>query len=371
VSIMELETAIQYHSVGNAELTAGEFVDSTPVPRMSAAGAGCAEPGKRWGIVPAGGDGRRLLGLTRLVTGDDRPKQFCSLFGGESLLEQTRRRAERSIPGERILYPLSRAHRAFYLREPGIRPSQRIVQPTNKGTAPPIVYSLLSIERLDSDGIVAVLPSDHHYSDEAAFTAALESAFETARRHNDSVVVLGSPAGDAESEYGWIETGPALDDGDSSSFRVDGFFEKPSLELARRLYERGALWNTFVMVGHVRAFLNMVRAARYGLARTYFGALWASGEVYIPDWLYERIPAADFSREILSIQPQRLIVQRLSHLVWNDLGHPERVMDVLDTNGLKPWWMKEWRTLRRPPGVEASRTEARVAEAPRTKAKVA
>src|SRR5580704_14702531 len=76
VSIMELETAIQYHSVGNAELTAGEFVDSTPVPRMSAAGAGCAEPGKRWGLVPAGGDGRRLLGLTQLVTGDDRPKQF-------------------------------------------------------------------------------------------------------------------------------------------------------------------------------------------------------------------------------------------------------------------------------------------------------
>ena len=75
--------------------------------------------GRRWGVVLGGGDGTRLLGLTRLVSGDDRPKQFCSLFGGETLLEQTRIRAERSIPAERVLFPLSSAHRAFYLREPG------------------------------------------------------------------------------------------------------------------------------------------------------------------------------------------------------------------------------------------------------------
>lgn len=42
--------------------------------------------------------------------------------------------------------------------EPGIRPSQRIVQPANKGTAPPILYSLLSIEQHAKEAIVAILP---------------------------------------------------------------------------------------------------------------------------------------------------------------------------------------------------------------------
>jgi hypothetical protein len=36
-----------------------------------------------WGLVIlAGGDGERLRSLTGLVSGDDRPKQFCSLMRG-------------------------------------------------------------------------------------------------------------------------------------------------------------------------------------------------------------------------------------------------------------------------------------------------
>src|SRR6266478_9466939 len=102
--------------------------------------------GHRWGVVLAGGDGTRLQKLTRHICGDDRPKQFCPLIGKDTLLEETRKRAERSVPGRQILYSLARSHQDFYLQESAILPSQRIIQPSNKGTAPPILYSLLSIE---------------------------------------------------------------------------------------------------------------------------------------------------------------------------------------------------------------------------------
>jgi hypothetical protein len=179
--------------------------------------------GKRWGVILAGGDGTRLQRLTRLACGDDRPKQFCPLVGDDTLLEQTRIRAERSVPAERILFPLTRTHRDFYLREQGIRPSQRIVQPTNKGTAPPIIYSLLSIEQNDNEAMVAILPCDHHYSDERAFTAALESAFDVATRHSGSVVLLGALPRGPQTEYGWIELGPSVGGADSGLFHVRGF----------------------------------------------------------------------------------------------------------------------------------------------------
>ena len=45
-----------------------------------------------WAVILAGGDRTRLKALTRRISGDDRPKQFCRILGQETLLEQTQRR---------------------------------------------------------------------------------------------------------------------------------------------------------------------------------------------------------------------------------------------------------------------------------------
>jgi mannose-1-phosphate guanylyltransferase len=339
--------------IGGREAGVIPMLPVTPHERISVA------PGKRWGVILAGGDGTRLQRLTRLICGDDRPKQFCPLVGNDTLLEQTRKRAERSIPWEQILFPLTRSHRAFYLQERGMRPSQRIVQPANKGTAPPILYSLLSIEQNDKEAIVAILPCDHHYLDEQIFTAALESAFDIAAHHTGSVVLLGAHPEGPEVEYGWIELGPSAG---GASFHVRGFCEKPTVDVARELIERGSLWNTFVMVGHVRSFLEMVNAALTGLVEAFReNKLWAGLEVHIADSFYDSIHSADFSREVLSVQTRRLVALRMGSAGWSDLGHPARVMAVLQAAGLEPWWMKEWQVPRRRPAVAAPLTNLAVA----------
>ena len=346
---------------GRSEKTVIVGREAGVIPILSVAphGRAPATRGKRWGIILAGGDGTRLQRLTRLICGDDRPKQFCPLVGNDTLLEQTRKRAERSIPWEKILFLLTKSHRAFYLQEPGMRPSQRIVQPANKGTAPPILYSLLSIEQNDQEAIVAILPCDHHYTDERTFTAALESAFDIAVRRSGSVVLLGATPLGPEVEYGWIELGPSAG---GASFHVQRFCEKPSFHVARELIERGSLWNTFVMVGHVRSFLEMVNAALKGLVEAFRkNQVWAGAEVHIADSLYEGIHSADFSREVLSVQTRRLVALQLGRAGWSDLGHPERVMAVLQAAGLEPGWMKEWQAPRRRPAVAAPLTHPAVA----------
>ena len=63
-----------------------------------------------WAVILAGGDGTRLKSLTRYIAGDERPKQFCSVMGGATLLEETQRRAALELAQERTLYVVNRAH---------------------------------------------------------------------------------------------------------------------------------------------------------------------------------------------------------------------------------------------------------------------
>jgi len=300
----------------------------------------------RWGVILAGGDGKRLQPLTRLIYGHERPKQFCRLIGNETLLEQTTKRAQASIPWRQTVVLLTESHRDFYRNELRIKPCQRIVQPSNKGTAPPIIYSLLSIYALDKKAVVAILPSDHYFGNDSTYSATLESAFDLAAERSESIVLLGTPADRAEVEFGWIEVSSSSGAMSATGSNIHRFCEKPSFRKAQQLLDAGALWNTFVMVGHVRAFLDLVTAAVPELVTTLGRArLWQGTEVHIEDSLYEQISCCDFSREVLATQPARLFALELSGSQWSDLGRPEAVMSTVRRAGLRPWWMEPRKAL--------------------------
>src|SRR5580692_6560936 len=117
--------------------------------------------GRHWAVILAGGEGVRLKSLTRLVTGDDRPKQFCPLVGGRTLLAQTKERVARSIPAERTMFVVMNSHERFYSDElKSVSPLHLIAQPSNRGTLPAILCSLIRIHRQDKDAVVAFFPSD-------------------------------------------------------------------------------------------------------------------------------------------------------------------------------------------------------------------
>ena len=305
---------------------------------------------RRWGIVLAGGDGVRLRSLTRFVSGDARPKQFCRLLSGRTLLEETRERAERSLPPDRILYSVTRAHQEYYARDLAGQALQRVVQPCNKGTAPAILYTLLHIAQLDPGALVAVLPSDHHYARERAFTGALDFAFTIAGERPESVVLLGAQPANPEVEYGWIEVGGLVSGFSPGVFHVSGFHEKPERSVAERLFRRACLWNTFVMIGHVNAFLEMAAATVPAL----LDALRSVPVFPISDLdkdaagrLYAEIDPADFSRRVLTPAPSRLLTLRLCDAGWSDLGDPDRVVSILLERDDPPGWALRWQSERR------------------------
>jgi len=57
------------------------------------------------------------------------------------------------------------------------------------------------------------------------------------------------------------------------------------------------------------------------------------------DSYYRSIPSLDFSREVLVLQNDRLLVIGDAVSGWTDLGNPNRVVDALARERLTPAWL--------------------------------
>jgi mannose-1-phosphate guanylyltransferase len=284
-----------------------------------------------WAIVLAAGEGSRLRTLTTTSAGDAVPKQFCSLNGGHSLLEETLRRAAAVAPRQRVCAVVAAQHRRWW--EPALwsaPPANVVVQPQNQGTANGVLLPLLYVLERDPAARIVLLPSDHYVRDEEVLAAALRAASTQIAFRRDEILLLGIEPEDVDPELGYVVPGRSDQRG---AFEVDEFVEKPSPTLARTLLERGALWNSFILAARGEALLGlyeqrfaqlvieMRHAVRRELRTNANG--WAIGE------LYERLPEIDFSRHVLEGHESSLRVLQVPQCGWSDLGTPRRVADCL------------------------------------------
>ncbi len=285
----------------------------------------------------AGGDGTRLQELTQRVAGDTRPKQFCHFFGGKSLLGHTRERLGPLFQGERTLYVLARAHEAYFGQElAGVPARNTVIQPANRGTAAALALCLHIVAQQDEDALVSFFPSDHYYSNSSAFREIIESGMRLIQEYPDSILIVGAEARYPEVEYGWIQPGRTLVDSlVNPLLRVSRFWEKPTLKRAQVLQRRGCLWNTFITIGMVGAFLELLHATVPKLTR-WLEHSFNKGQI---EELYGQIKPVDFSRAVLTRMPGRLVVLRDAVAGWTDFGSPRRATDVLLSQGIRPSWL--------------------------------
>ena len=285
----------------------------------------------KWAAILAGGSGTRLQSLTRLWTGDKRPKQFCPLLNGQTLLDRTRRRIARTVPPGRTVYAVTREHRPYYRAElADVYPARVIEQPGNLGTAAAIAYSMARIRREDHKAIVGVFPADHYYENERRFSQALDAAYRSALRHPGVVLLMAAEPTSPEAEYGWIEPGRPVDTASRDTFTVARFWEKPSRDLAADLMARGCLWNTFVMIGDLDSFRLLLHAAVPDMARAFEQVERnRQTEAEAVARIYSSSHPADFSRDVLVPRASHAAVVRLAGVGWTDLGQPTRVLRFL------------------------------------------
>ena len=225
-----------------------------------------------------------------------------------------------------------------------VRDDQKIIQPENKGTAPAIVFSLMHLASHSPDSTVVFFPSDHYFSDDDLLMKNVDSAFKAAELNKDAIILLGIEPERPEPSYGWIEPADSLFGELSGSIsRVKRFWEKPTSGVAKKLMNTGCLWNSFVMVGKVSAFLEIFKEQLPSMFRMFAAAAKQIGkadEAAVIRSIYSWIDETNFSSQVLEKSVDRLMVMRVADVMWSDLGEPQRVVGTLRTIGIQPDWLQ-------------------------------
>ena len=197
-------------------------------------------------IIMAGGIGSRFWPFSR----NNRPKQFLDFFGtGRSLLQMTFDRFSRLMPVENILIVSNILYRDLILEQlPEIKPSQVLLEPNRRNTAPCIAYAVNRIKSMTDKANIVVAPSDHLIMKEIDFIDAIKTGLDFVE-HNDSLLTLGIKPSRPETGYGYIQ----IDEGDSSLRKVKTFTEKPNAELAQIFFETGEFfWNSGIFLWNLQ-----------------------------------------------------------------------------------------------------------------------
>ena len=300
---------------------------------------------RAWAVVLAGGEGMRLRSLTREIVGDDRPKQYVPLIGGDSLLRQTLARAAWLSPSERTVVVSQRHHAGWLAEDLGAdRGLTVLLQPENRDTAAGVLLPVYCIAARDPDATIVIYPSDHFVLERAPFMAHVAEVVDFVDRQRDGIVLLGARATEPDTEYGWIEPGDVVGATESGPIcRVARFHEKPTLRVAALCLAREWLWNTFVMVAKASTLVSAADVLLPGLHRRLMAAtpfLGTRREGWALEQAYASLPRHNFSETVLQAGLPFLSVSALPPLTWSDLGTPQRLFNVLKTQGIAMPWMR-------------------------------
>lgn len=187
-------------------------------------------------VVMSGGSGTRMWPKSR----QEHPKQFLSLLGENSMLQDTVLRLK-GLGAEAPFLICNESHRflvAEQLRNSKIEPSSIVLEPFGKNTAPAIAIAALS--QSSGDAILLVLAADHVITNVTEFHRLVRIGADAAS--SGKMVTFGIVPTSPETGYGYIQAGAGLQ---SEVATVERFVEKPDLETAKSYLEAGNFyWNS-------------------------------------------------------------------------------------------------------------------------------
>jgi mannose-1-phosphate guanylyltransferase/mannose-6-phosphate isomerase len=216
------------------------------------------------------------------------------------------------------------------------KPGKVILEPFGRNTAPALTLAALWARQQGDDPVLVVMPADHVILEAGVFREAVIKAAKLAE--TGVAVTFGITPDCPETGYGYIQQGSILA-GDSGVFKLAGFVEKPSREVAESYLDSGDfLWNSGIFVMRATTWLNALEVCRPDILQACRAALLGGGQdgdfIRVDRKLFEQCPSdsIDYAvMERLSVSngalPESVVIPLAAG--WSDVGAWDALWKVL------------------------------------------
>lgn len=272
-------------------------------------------------VIMCGGAGTRLWPASTST----QPKQFHRLVTDKSIFQETVLRLQGVFGIEVHPCPVIVSNRAYgdtvltQLEEIGISPLAVLLEPFARNTAAVAAIAAEFVREIDPDGLVLLLPSDHHISRPDAFHAALSLAAPVAAE--GCIATFGILPDRPETGFGYIQAGEQIGD---TLYQVAAFREKPDSDTANAfLKDLRFSWNAGIFLFSPDTMLAELRLLAPDILEPAVKALKdASHEgavIRLDQDAFERIPPKSIDYAVME-HTRRAVVCAPVCCGWSDIG---------------------------------------------------
>jgi len=276
-------------------------------------------------VIMAGGSGTRFWPLSRRK----QPKQLLDLFGGgKPLLTATLERLRGLIePDNTIVVTDTVIAEEVRKAAPSVPVDNIFREPAGRNTAPCIGWAALHVRRKDPEGVMAVLPADHHIGNVPTFRTVLGRAMEAASEGR--IVTVGVRPTRPDTGYGYLKLGDRCG---RHLLEVLAFVEKPDLRTAKRYLRQGTYaWNSGMFFFMARRILEEIEHQMPDLfsgLRTIDAAIGTDRAASVLNEVFPTLPSISIDYGVMEKAEGIAAVQ--GDFDWSDVGSWEAAYELSD-----------------------------------------
>ncbi|HBU77603.1 MAG TPA: mannose-1-phosphate guanylyltransferase [Muricauda sp.] len=279
-----------------------------------------------YAVLMAGGVGSRFWP----VSTSSNPKQFHDMLGtGKTLIQKTFDRLNKFIPTENILILTNEQYNDLVLEQlPMVTQNQVVLEPAMRNTAPCILYASLKIQKMNTNAVMIVAPSDHWIEDEEAFEKDVTACFKKCEEEN-ALCTLGIQPTFPNTGFGYIEFEKGSD---QNIKKVSQFREKPDYETAKEFLAQGNfLWNAGIFMWSVETIVEAFKKYQPNQYKLFGKGISCYNTSEERAFIQENYPKAEnISIDYAILEQSKSIYTLPATFDWNDLGTWGALYDKLE-----------------------------------------